>query len=353
MTKAAQIRYAHLWLPGYLRSFRATRHDRPHTMWVAITDHYEPFWSGANEDKAQARVDLWRQKWPQIAARQSDSLGRPPCYTFFYAEEHYRPAFLDSLAEMVREGIADVEVHLHHDGETAQAFVDRLGGFTQTLYSRHGLLRKNDQGLVAFGFIHGDWALDNSRPDGRFCGLNHELTLLRDLGCYADFTLPSAPGPTQTRMVNEIYWATDDPQRPKSHDTGVPVTPGGPRTGDLLMIPGPLGLDWNARRWLPRLETGELASYHRPSPERAALWLRLAPRVGGHIFLKLFTHGTQESHSQALLGGDLDLTLECIRKQCELHGIRLCFVSAYQMSLSVEAVRQQVDPLLAHAGSSR
>ena len=37
-----------------------------------------------------------------------------------------------------------------------------------------------------FGFIHGNWCLDNSRADGRWCGLNNELILLRELGCYAD-----------------------------------------------------------------------------------------------------------------------------------------------------------------------
>ena len=41
-----------------------------------------------------------------------------------------------------------------------------------------------------------------SLPDGRWCGLNNELILLRDLGCYADFTLPSAPSrPSDTQRT--------------------------------------------------------------------------------------------------------------------------------------------------------
>jgi hypothetical protein len=328
------LRHAHLWLPGYLRT---RRRDAPEVLWVAIGDHYEPFWKDADESTAAARVEQWRRKWPEIAARQRDSQGRPACYTFFYAEEHYRPHLLDALASMVREGIADVEVHLHHDGESEPDFVARMRGFLQTLSARHGLLRQ-DGGRTVFAFIHGNWALDNSRPDGRWCGLNNELTLLRDLGCYADFTLPSAPHPTQTRMVNTIYWATDDPRRPKSHDTGMPVTPGGPDRGDLLMIPGPLGLDWQERRWAPRLETGELASYHRPSRARAALWLQLAPRIGGQAFLKLFTHGAQESHMRTLLEGDLDATFEHLRAECVARGVQLRFVSAYDLWRAVRAV---------------
>jgi hypothetical protein len=30
-----------------------------------------------------------------------------------------------------------------------------------------------------------------------FCGVNGEIALLRDLGCYADFTMPAIPGPSQ------------------------------------------------------------------------------------------------------------------------------------------------------------
>lgn len=337
----AAVRSTYLWFPGYLRSSWSSRRERPKTLWVTIADHYEPFWKRADESTASNRVDMWRRKWPEIAARHRDSRNRPPCYTFFYAEEEYRPHLLDTLARMVQDGIGDVEVHIHHDGEGEKNFVDRMVGFTHTLSTQHGLLRKIN-GKTAFAFIHGNWALDNSRPDGRWCGLNNELILLRDLGCYADFTLPSAPSPAQTRMVNTIYWATDDPRRPKSHDTGVPLTPGGPRGGDLLMIPGPLGLDWHDRPLIPRLETGELASYHRPSRNRAALWLRLAPQIAGHVFLKLFTHGTQESNMRALLDGDLDLLFESLRAECDQQGVQLCFVSAYDMWRAVEAASQQV-----------
>lgn len=348
-TFSGMTRNAHLWLPGLVRaSLRRSKQRSPKRVWIAFADHFEPFWKGANEAAARARVKLWRRRWPEIAARHRDSAGRPPRYTFFYAEEEYRPHLLAPLAEMAGAGIADVEVHLHHDGQGEKDFVDRIRSFTQVLFLRHGLLRKHG-GKIAFGFIHGNWALDNSRPDGRWCGLNNELTLLRELGCYADFTLPSAPSPTQTRTVNTIYWATDDPHQPKSHDAGVPVTPGQPATGDLMMIPGPLGLNWRGRRrrLLPRLETGELAAYDRPTRDRARLWLRLAPHVGAHIFIKLFTHGAQERNAETLLGGDLDLALGYLLAECAERGLQLYFVSAWEMWLAVEAVRRQQDPLLA------
>lgn len=340
-------RNVHIWLPRYVQSRLAPppRHA-PTRVWIALADHYEPLWKGATEETARARVERWRRVWPSIAARHRDSAGRLPRYTFFYPEEEYRPFLLDPLAEMKQAAIADVEVHLHHDGEGEQNFVDRIHSFTEKLYHRHGLLRKQD-GKITFGFIHGNWALDNSLPDGRWCGLNNEISLLRDLGCYADFTMPSVPSPTQTRMVNTIYWATDDPERPKSHDAGIPVTIGGPVAGDLMMIPGPLGLNWlGRRRWfVPRVETGELSASNPPSQHRARLWLRYAPRIGENIFIKLFTHGAQERNAEMLLGGGLDLALESLQAECAEARLKLCFVSAREMWQAIEAVRTKRDPL--------
>jgi len=342
-------RNAQLWLPGYVRSevrslwnWRGT--DTATRVWLTFADHFEPYWGGVGDQAARNRVDLWRRRWPEIATRHRDSTGRPPRYTFFYPEEQYRPHLLAPLAEMVEDGIADVEVHLHHDGEGERDFVERIRRFTETLFTRHGLLRQHN-GKIAFGFIHGNWALDNSRPDGRWCGLNNEISLLRDLGCYADFTLPSAPSATQARTVNTIYWATDDPECPKSHDTGVPVRPGTAATGDLLMIPGPLGVNWRGRgRLLPRLETGELAAHDPSTRDRCRSWLRLAPRIGADVFIKLFSHGAQERNAAALLGGELDRCLEGLRSECERRGNQLFFASAWEMWLAVEAVRCLADP---------
>jgi len=77
--------------------------------------------------------------------------------------------------------------------------------------------------VVSYGFIHGNWSLCNSRPDGDWCGVNEELGILAETGCYADFTFPSAPSPTQPRMVNAIYYARDTPGRPRGADQGTRV----------------------------------------------------------------------------------------------------------------------------------
>jgi len=331
-------RNAQIWLPGYLTSWNWAL-PRRGTVWLSICDHFEPLWHKPDRQTAAGRVAAWRRLWPEIAARHPDSRGRPAQYTFFYPEEEYAPEYLDPLAEIAAGGTGAIEVHLHHDGESEPHFVDRMQRFLEVLHTRHGALHKSG-GKIRFGFIHGNWALDNSLEDGRYCGLNNEITLLRDLGCYADFTLPSAPSSAQTRMVNRIYWATDDPERPKSHDWGIPVRPGGPVEGDLMMIPGPLGIRWLAHgRRIPRIEAGEIAGYDLPTAARVRLWLRVAPRLGDHIFIKLFAHGTQERNLHPMLSGGLDALFRLIAEECTLRGYRYHFVTARQTWEAVEAIR--------------
>ena len=330
-------RNAQLWLGGYVRGRVRGAASHPPTVarvWLTIADHFEPYRGNAPDSLARERVAVWHKTWPQIAARHRDARGCPPKYTFFYPQEEYRPWALDILAEMTHAGIADVEVHIHHGGEGEAEFLDRMRVFLRRLRAVHGLLREQD-GRVVFAFIHGNWALDNSFPGGLYCGLNNEITLLRDLGCYADFTMPSAPSPTQSRMVNTIYWATDDPRLPRSFDTGTPVRPGENATGDLLMIPGPLGIRWKDRL-LPRLEVGELAGQDPATPYRASRWLDLAPRVGDDLFLKLHTHGAWERNTGMLLEGGLDRTFALLGDECRRRGCELRFASAWEMRQAVD-----------------
>jgi hypothetical protein len=335
-------RNAQIWFPGYAKSRLRDAFRRPPAgsgrVWLAIADHFEPYRRTTSaptpDELARERVDLWALHWPEIAARHHDSAGNRPVYTFYYPQEEYHPKLLDILAELTHAGIGDVDIHIHHDGEGQQNFVDRMSGFIETLHGRHGLLRKH-QGRLVFGFIHGNWALDNSRPDGRWCGLNNEITLLRDLGCYADFTMPSGASPTQSRILNTIYWATDDPDRPRSYDRGTPVVPGNAGSGDLLMVPGPFCIRWS-ERLIPRLEGGELASYDPPNAYRVKRWIDVAPRIGNDLFIKLYTHGALEQNSALLLNGGLDDTFRLVTEQCRARGYELRFVSTWVMRQAID-----------------
>jgi len=341
-------RHAEIWLAPYLadraRRFLSSGSAGAQHVWLTIADHFEPFWNHADVATACRRVRTWRHRWPQIAAEvRNRAVDVLPRYTFFYPVEQYHADILDSLAEMTADGIADVEVHIHHDGEGREDFMRRMRTFCETLHDRHGLLRKVD-GQIRFGFIHGNWALDNSLPGGAGCGLNDEITLLRDLGCYADFTMPAGPCPSQARMLNVLYWCTDDPDAPKSYDRGTTLKKGKGESGDLLMIPGPLGLRWKGNR-LPRMETGEVAAYDRATPYRARRWFDLAPRIGEHLFLKLYTHGARDSNLEFLLGSGLRELFDTTSEEASRRGDAIHFVSAWEMYRAIHAISLGRDPL--------
>jgi hypothetical protein len=300
-----------LWLPSYLRQSPrrwAPPGRGPVHLLLCVADHFEPHLGGATRAVADARLDRWVRDYPRLFGGLRDSDGRPPRHSFFYPIEDYRPDLLDPLAELCRAGFGEVEVHLHHDRDTADHLRATLTEARDTLAGRHGqLARDRRTGAIRYGFIHGNWALDNSHPDGCWCGVNNELDVLRETGCYADFTMPSAPNRAQTRTINSIYYAVDDPRRPKSHDTGTPLGCGPRPANALMLIQGPLVLDWSSRKWglVPRVENGCIQGNQPAHAGRVRNWLRAGVRVPSRpdwYFVKLHTHGANEGNMPVLLG---------------------------------------------------
>lgn len=352
------IRGARRWGVGYLcYGLLRERPDpaRPIHLYVCVADHFEPDHGRPGVDGQRRRVEAWVKGYPLLARRHRDHRGRPPVRTFFYPVEQYRPEHLDALACLCREGYGDVEVHLHHDGDTPDNLRRTLRDFVRTLHDAHGLLRKDPAtGRVEYAFVHGNWALDNAHPEGKFCGVNNEIAILVETGCYADMTLPSAPSPTQTRIVNSIYYAIGRDGVAKNHDTGVEVCVGGgpPSTEGavLLMIQGPLALNFRVRKFgiLPRLENGELSPNHPVDPStRVRLWVEHAPAVRGapnRRFIKLHAHGTQPGGEEYFLapGGGFDRLLEVFERDYN-DGARyiLHYVTAREMYETIKGLEQR------------
>ena len=311
LLRTLRVRHIDRWLFSYvLQAFRrrGPRPDSPVHLILCIADHFEPGLGGASSELATERVQQWIENYPRLFEKFRDSDGRPPRHTFFYPLEMYQAAEVDALTNLCRQGYGEVEVHLHHDKDHAETLRERLNSYKEMLALRHGLLaRDRKTGELRYGFIHGNWALDNARPDGRWCGVNNELDILRETGCYADFTMPSAPDPTQTRTINSIYYAVDDPTKPKSHDRGIAVGAGVAPASALMLIQGPLVLDWRRRKWglIPRIENGCIQSNQPASIERLPAWLKAGVQVPGHpnwFFVKLHTHGAAEWNQKVLLG---------------------------------------------------
>lgn len=307
-----RARNMQVWLPAYLRRRKRPAVAGPTHVMFCFVDHFEPMHGKPPLEVQRARVDRWCRDYRALASRHRDADGRPPQHVFFYPEEEYLEEHLAKIAQLCRDGFGEIEVHIHHDDDTETNFRHTIQRFKALLHERHGALPRHPAtGELMFGFIHGNWCLDNSSPDGSWCGLDNELVLLRELGCYADFTMPSAPSPTQTRIINSIYYATDDPARPKSHDRGTPVRVGGQAQGDLLLVQGPLGLNWRDRRrgFVPRVENADIRANYPPTPARVDGWVDAGIHVEGRpewVFVKIHTHGAPEKEAQVVLGPAVD-----------------------------------------------
>jgi hypothetical protein len=305
----------HLWISAYVFQKLSPKPSvkGPRHIIFAFVDHYEPRWGRVDDLEIESRrVDAWMNRYPLMADKHRDADGRVPQHTFFYPEEEYRKVHLDKLADLCRRGYGEVEVHIHHDNDTADNFRKTMTGFVDLLRNEHGFLPDCPKtGKPLYAFIHGNWCLNNSRPDGRYCGVNDESIILRDTGCYADFTMPSAPSDTQTAKINSIYYATDIPGRSKSHDNGVDVEVGKQASGDLLLIQGPLALNWKRRKFgiMPSIESSDIRKATPPSPDRVDLWVDCNIHVKGRpewVFVKIHTHGTQDMDIDTLLGEPVD-----------------------------------------------
>lgn len=305
-----------LWVWAYLRSqvgLLFGRRVKIKHVYFCFCDHFEPYWNKATPEAARLRARQWLDTYPRIATLHRDSDGRRPQHSFFYPEEEYDERILDGLAKMCRDGFGSVEVHLHHDNDTADHLRSTLTTFTKLLHERHGLLRRDEtSGELLYCFIHGNWALDNSRPDGRWCGVDNELSVLVETGCRCDFTMPSAPSDTQTSKINSIYFARGKPGSRKSHDAGRDCSVGDwVRPGELLLIQGPLTLNWADRKFglFPRIESGEISADAPPSRDRINRWERCAVSVVGaeeHLFIKVHTHGAEDKTSEMLFSGGFE-----------------------------------------------
>jgi len=298
----------HRWLGGYarqgLRQLAAPGHEGPCHLLLAVCDHFEPLWHGASEARGAERVERWVEEYPRVMSEFRDADGRSPRHTFFFPGEQYAPHYLEALGSLVRNGFGEVEVHLHHDGDDRAKLTNDLLAYLGA-YAQHGHLSRDASGRLRYAFIHGNWCLANSRRDGRYCGVDSELSVLFDTGCYADFTFPSAPDETQPGIVNQIYWPTGDPTKARAHEFGTRARVGRVMSDRILMIQGPLAIARRRRALKPRIEGAALTARDPATLDRLDSWVARKIHVEGRpewTFLKLHTHGAPEVQAESLLG---------------------------------------------------
>ncbi|HJZ84552.1 MAG TPA: hypothetical protein VKN99_05240 [Polyangia bacterium] len=300
----------HTWLGGYARHL-ATRAARrlipvraPRHLLFALCDHYEPLWGDAPAEIGEARVRAWHEGYPQLAREFRDADGRPPRHSFFFPGEQYAPSYLERLAALARAGLAEVELHLHHDGDTREKLRHDIGRYLGA-YASHGHLAREAGGRPRYAFIHGNWCLANARADRRWCGVDDEIPLLHATGCFADFTFPSAPDECQPGIVNQIYWPDGDLARARAYEHGLRARVGQVRHDRILMVQGPLALARRPGGLRLRVENGALTAADPATPARVCTWVAQGIHVAGRpewVFVKVHTHGAPETQAASLLG---------------------------------------------------
>lgn len=303
-----------IWIDSYIihtaRRLLIPRQETTHIIFCWV-DHFEPMWNDAGLSQQKQRMQTWLNDYPKLADRHRDAAGRPLQHSWFYPGEMFHADQVAQLADLCRAGYGEIEFHHHHHNETSASLRTAFNDAFEKFH-KQGVLLLHDNSR-AYAFIHGNMGLDNARGDA-WCGVNDEITILKETGCYADFSYPVAPCISQSTKVNSIYYVKDDPHQPKSQDTGIDVQVGGTPSGDLMMIQGPLALNWRKRRLgiLPTIENAEVQQANPGTPNRVDTWVRQHIHVKGRperVFVKVSCHGAPEMSHASCLGHQADAML--------------------------------------------
>jgi hypothetical protein len=347
-----------IWLPSYCtqilsKAFTPPISNKPVHILFCFVDHFEPGWNKADWHLERERVDGWLEKYPDFAGELIDSDGVHPRHTWFYPPHYFREEHILKLLKLCKQGFGEIEMHLHHNRmepfpDTSETLRKKIIDCIE-LYSQYGIFKTtvNEKPQIRYAFIHGDWALDNSRNG--YCGVNDEISILGETGCYADFTFPAYMIESQPKMINSIYYATDDPIKPKSYDSGKMVFAGGQKQGDLIMVQGPLGFRWKGRRrfFIPSVDDGEISSNNPPSNARIDFWINRGIHVTGRpdwVIAKVFTHGAPVREHSVLLDKPIKSMHAYLQKQYN-DGIhyRLHYVSARELYNIIKAAESNLE----------
>jgi hypothetical protein len=192
--------------------------------------------------------------------------------------------------------------------DTAENTRRQLVEFRDTLVAKHGSLCFLDgSGEPRYAFVHGNYALANS-AGGYACGVDNEMQILADTGCYADFTMPAAPfHPAQIRKVNSLYECGLPLDHRAPHRKGRDLESGRVPRIFPLVVQGPLMLDFDrhARNGIGRIENAALTGFNPPGLRRLKFWKKAAISIQHRpdwFFIKLHTHSMDPSGKDSVMG---------------------------------------------------
>jgi len=342
-----QIAYARKVLPSATwRALHSPPRGPVHLIFT-LADHFEPAIDPEDGQKRvprseqERRVEWWAREYPKVVDGCRDHDGRPLVHTYFYPAEQYDEGLLEMLADHCHAGWGEVEVHLHHGfllpdtaGNTRQVLIE----FRDRLAFRHRCLALEEGSTrPAYAFVHGNFALANSAA-GRFCGVDSEMQILAETGCYADLTMPSGIGhPAQIAKINSVYECALPLDRPAPHRQGNDLVVGRRPATFPLIVQGPLVADLprTLRSARPVLENGAFTGANPPTMHRLALWKQARVRVLGRpdwLFIKLHCHSMNPTQKDAVIGDSFRNFLAALTGGAAGRKETLHFVTAREMA---------------------
>ncbi len=315
-----------------------------------IANHFEPSWSPQgllDLDSQRRNLDKYHLLARKTGETTRDSDGTKFRHTNFFPAEQYDRKILKRMAEMQAEGLGEVEIHLHHglkSPDTAENLRYELETFRNVLAEEHKCLsRFEGEKLPRYAFVHGNLALANS-CGGRYCGVDEEMQILADTGCYVDMTLPSAPDQSQVPMLNSIYECAYPLDQAVPHRSGNSVEVNGIFPQLPLIFTGPLILNWTRKLKgipIPRIDDGALVSNQEMTEARFRRWRNANITVNGRsewVFIKLYCHGFFTHDQSACIGEDAQRFFGDIVEKGEKTGeYKVHFASAREVANMVFA----------------
>jgi len=314
---------------------------------IALADHFEPAIDPENgrnrvpRPEQERRIEWWTREYPEVVDRWRDHDGRPLTHTYFYPAEQYDEGLLEMLADHCHAGWGEVEIHLHHgwnQPDTAENTRKVLTECRDHLAYRHRCLSlEAGSQQPRYSFVHGDFALANS-SDGHACGVDSEMKILAETGCYADFTLPTGLlHPAQTAKINSVYECALPLEQAAPHRKGRGLIVGRSPQIFPLMVQGPLLTDRkrSLRSMRLILETGAITRPNPPTLHRLSLWKQARVHVEGRpdwLFIKLHCHSMDPTQKNALIGDSFRKFLEELVGGAAERKETLHFVTAREMT---------------------
>ena len=335
------------WFPSYAwqRLTRSIPRTTVHLI-IALADHFEPAIVPENGrarvplSEQERRVERWCSEYPRSVDSWRDHEGRPFVHTYFYPAEQYDRGLVDRLASHCHQGWGEVEIHLHHGvdkPDTAENTRRQLTEFRDALVVNHGsLCFMEGSSQPRYAFVHGNFTLANS-AGGYACGVDNEMELLAETGCYADFSLPAAAfHPAQIGKVNSLYECGLPLNVQAPHRKGRDLRVGRAPRIFPLNVQGPLMFDFDrsARNRVGRFENAALTAANPPSLRRLTLWKKAAISVRHRpdwLFIKLHCHSMDPTQREGVIGAPMQRFLSELIAGAEDRREFIHFVTAREM----------------------